>query len=63
MLKKMNRDTTRDKYCTHNEGGIEINRWSYAFDGTTLDGRKLRVGVSVKTDSPKPLLLVTVIDL
>lgn len=63
VLKKGVREKKKDTYHTHDDWGKEINRWSYAYKNKTLDGRLLRICVSLDETRPKPLLIVTVIDL
>lgn len=51
-----------DAFHEYDEKGNLINRWSYAFVKQGLD-RKIKVCVSIDDTEPKPLLIVTVIDL
>jgi hypothetical protein len=63
ILKKGAREKKKDAFHIRDDWGNEINRWSYAYKNKTLDGRRLRVCVSLDETKSKPLLIVTVIDL
>lgn len=63
VLKRYRRDAKHDEYKEYDSGGNQINRWSYAFKGKTLDKRTLRIAVSLITEQERSLLIVTVIDL
>lgn len=56
------RVTSNDEFHEHDDKGNQVNRWSYAFVKQGLD-RKIKVCVSIDDTQPKPLLIVTVIDL
>ncbi len=62
LMKKGSRAARYDDFQTHDDAGKEINRWSYGFVGSTAQGRKLRVCVSVLEQPNRQVLLVTVCD-
>jgi hypothetical protein len=63
ILKKGAREKKKDTFHIRDDWGNEINRWSYAYKNRTFERRLLRVCVSLDETKPKPLLIVTVIDL
>jgi len=52
-------DRARSRYSSDHQA------WQYSIEGSTLDGRTLRIGVSFKEEEPLPdkfLLIITAID-
>ena len=65
ILRHGYRQPDRDRFNEFDQNGVRINRWSYTFEGNTLDERCLRVVVSFKEkdDFSELMLIITVIDL
>lgn len=65
VLRNGHRKPARDRFNETDQNGFKVNRWSYVFEGKTLDERHLRIAISFKETNnlSELLLIITVIDL
>lgn len=65
VLKNGRRKPARDRFNEKDQNGLQVHRWSYAYEGQTVDKRRLRVAVSFKEIEglSELMLIITVIDL